>query len=330
MSKTFKPMLAGKTDGKSIRFPKLVSPKLDGVRVVIIGATVLSRKLIKIPNKFVQAKFGKPEYNGLDGELIVGNPTDPNVYTNTMSGVMSIEGTPDVSFNVFDDFSDRPGPESPFSKRLESVIKRTKKFGKKSDVYPVLHVSVNNYEELSDLEQVYVENGYEGIMIRDPDAPYKFGRSTEKQEWLLKLKRFEDSEAVVLDVIEQMQNANKAELDNLGQAKRSSKKSGMVAKGVAGALSVRDLKTGVEFEIGSGFTDIQRAQLWANYTGKSVSYKERVFDESDQRWKTVKVEAKPSGTAVIGSIVKYRFQPAGVKEKPRFPVYLGLRDKRDM
>ena len=45
-----------------------------------------------------------------------------------------------------------------------------------------------------------------GAAWRTPDSPYKCGRSTENEGFLLKIKRFEDSEAVVLDCIEGMSN----------------------------------------------------------------------------------------------------------------------------
>ena len=71
-----KPMLAAKTDGKGLSYPLLASPKLDEVRALIINGVVMSRSFKPIPNAHVQELFGRPEYNGLDGELIVGSPTD--------------------------------------------------------------------------------------------------------------------------------------------------------------------------------------------------------------------------------------------------------------
>lgn len=112
---------------------------------------------------------------------------------------------------------------------------------------------------------------------------------------MLKLKRFEDSEAEVLGIEEEMHNANTAETNELGRTKRSTAKAGLVGKGTMGALIVRDVKTGVEFNIGSGFTAHDRTEAW-----------------------------KP------GELVKYKFFPVGVKDKPRHPVFLGRRSKLDV
>lgn len=48
--------------------------------------------------------LGTPEFNGLDGELIVGNPTDNDVYRNTTSNIMREKGEPKFTFWVFDYF----------------------------------------------------------------------------------------------------------------------------------------------------------------------------------------------------------------------------------
>lgn len=67
-----------------------------------------------------------------------------------------------------------------------------------------------------------------------------------------------------------------------------------------GALLVRDTVTGVEFSIGTGFTQADREELWANRT------------------------------TLVGQFVKYKSFDIGVKDKPRFPVWLGMRNKEDI
>jgi len=96
----FKPMLAGTADLEKLRLPLLGSPKLDGIRAIVIDGVVVSRNLKPIPNRRIQAIFGKNFLNGLDGELIVGDPTAKDAFRQTSSGVMSIEGDPDAMFHV--------------------------------------------------------------------------------------------------------------------------------------------------------------------------------------------------------------------------------------
>src|SRR5690606_40344965 len=132
-----------------------------------------------------------------------------------------------------------------------------------------------------------------GVMLRHPDGPYKHGRSTTKEGWLLKVKRFEDSEAQVIGYSEAQHNANEAKRNELGQLERSSHKAGKVGKQTLGALAVKDLKTGVEFDIGTGFTESQRQLLWAmgdNLMGKVVKYKSQPTDRKSTRLNSSHVE----------------------------------------
>lgn len=283
-----KPMLAAATDGTNLSYPLLVSPKLDGVRALVIDGVVVSRSLKPIPNKYVQELFGKAKYNGLDGELIVGEVTAENVFQATTSGVMSIEGGPNVRYFVFDHYSPLP-----FNERLavaESLAGGC--------VVYVQHSLIKSQAQLLRKEKQYLARGYEGLMARDPAGQYKHGRSTLKQGWLLKLKRFMDSEAKIIAAKELMHNSNEAMTNALGHKERSHKKAGMVSKNMLGAITVVDIESGVEFDIGTGFTEAQRQELW----------------QQD----------------LVGQLVRYKYQLVGVKEKPRFPVFLGFRSEKDL
>ena len=285
-------MLAAKADLATLTYPMMLSPKLDGVRCLIIDGVACGRSLKPIPNKYVQQLFGDPEFSGLDGELIVDSPVAKDVFQKTQSGVMSIEGEPNVKFHVFDDFAHLGG----FSQRINSVMKRVS--GTHLDV--VFQQWVYTAEQVLYYERLCLAHKYEGVMLRDPAGAYKHGRSTTKEAGLLKLKRFEDSEATVVGYTQLMTNTNEAKRNALGHLERSSHKAGMVGAGTLGSLIVKDLKTKVEFDIGTGFTADQRATLW------------KVHDN------------------LLGKIVKYKFQTVGVKDKPRFPVFLGFRAKLDM
>ena len=90
----FKPLLSATIeDTASLRYPVLVSTKLDGIRCLVIDGVACSRNLKPIRNAYIQKCIGKPEYNGLDGELIVGNVFAKDCYLKTNSGVMSVSCT---------------------------------------------------------------------------------------------------------------------------------------------------------------------------------------------------------------------------------------------
>lgn len=288
-------MLAGKYDPAKARFPYLASAKYDGVRATVRDGRLWSRKMELIPNVHVQKMFGCKDLNGLDGELIVGSPVEPNVFGATVSIVMSDEKQNDeVKFFVFDDLSVH---HKPFHERLRNVGLRSID---NSDLIKVFHEEIQSQEALGILEEELVQKGFEGVMLRDPNGVYKFGRSTVRENGLLKVKRFADAEAVITGFEEEMHNSNERIENEMGRAKRSSAKAGLQPKGVLGKLLLRDLKTQVGFGVGSGFTAAQRASLWA------------------------------SRQSLVGRTITYKYQPAGVKDKPRFPVFKGFRDERDM
>ena len=293
----FKPMLSAKADISKLTYPLGASPKLDGIRALIYEGVVYSRTLKPIRNQYVQAVFGKAEYNGLDGELIVGSPTDPDCYRNTNSGVMSADGEPDVYFYVFDLFTG--GKSLSFIKRFKFIQDYIlgEPAGTRLKIVP--HNLIENQEVLEVYEKAVVEMGYEGIMLRDPNAPYKFGRSTQKEGILMKLKRFSDSEAEIIGSFELMHNSNPGIRRSDGVIERSSAKEGMVPTGVLGGFKVRDLKTGVEFEVGTGFSAEERKLYWQ------------------------------SGP-LEGQVIKYKYFAYGEKDKPRHPVFLGFRDEVDI
>lgn len=292
-----KPMKASAvTDLATINYPVMVSPKLDGVRAIVKDGVVLSNSLKPIPNKTVQKLFGVEAYNGLDGELVVGPPTHKDVYRMTTSGVMTRDGTPDVRLFVFDSFINK---DLDYKIRLRQAMDCVKTWGN-SRVRSLRHKMIKNMSDLVDYEMETVNAGYEGVMIRDPYGPYKYGRSTLKEGWLMKLKRFEDSEAMIVGWTELMGNTNEAKTNELGYKARSHQKAGMVGKRMVGALVVRDLKTKIEFEVGTGFKEEDRKDLWI------------------------------TKHTLAGQIIKYRFFPGGIKDKPRFPVFLGFRDPIDM
>lgn len=303
MTQQFRPMLAAPVEKLPIRFPVYISPKIDGIRGVVADSdTILSRKLKPIPNLHVQKCFRQNSLlDGLDGELLVGIATSSSAFLQSTSGLMTHTGSPDFTFWVFDDIV---VGDLPFKRRIEIVHGRVQSINALHKLpfrlEALEHHLVHSMEELIEVEDMWLEMGFEGVMIRDPDGLYKYGRSTEKQGWLLKLKRFEDSEAVITGFVEQVHNANEAKVDALGLTERSSHKANQIPLGTLGALVVRDIHHGWEFEIGTGFTEKQRQEIWDNR----------------HNW--------------LGTLIKYQYFAVGMKDKPRFPSYRGPRHPDDL
>lgn len=287
-----KPLLAYTVESiETVRFPVFASPKLDGIRCLILDGVPVSRTLKPIPNLFIRHQLaGLPP---LDGELICGDPTDPDCFNRTTSAVMSRDGAPRFTFRVFDHFG---AFSDTFPQRLFTAELRVNEA--RADFRPVEMVRqdfIRDAAELAEYEAVQVAAGYEGVMIRDPNGPYKFGRSTAKEGILGKVKRFADAEAEIVGIEELHRNGNAAEINALGLTERSTAAAGLVPAGTLGALIVRAEGFAETFKIGTGYTAAQRDSLWADRA------------------------------SLPGRLVKFKHQPAGAKDAPRFPVFLGFR-----
>lgn len=287
-----RPLLAAKCEVEKLIFPVLVTPKLDGIRALKINGKLVSRSFKEIPNKYIRETFDfLPE--GIDGELMVKNAT---YFNEIQSAVMSRDGEPDDVYFAAFDYVEK-AISRPYYKRVRDLKKwrlplspQQRKLVK--GLYPI---EVRDKAALFEAEEMFLSAGFEGIMLRDPEGPYKCGRSTTKQQILLKLKRFHDAEAVVIGYEERMHNANLLEGDEFGLAKRSHKKENLVGTGVLGALHVR-MPDGNEFYLGSGFDSSTRKRIW---------------------------NAKKS---YMGKHVKYKYQELSKDGIPRFPVFLGFRE----
>jgi DNA ligase-1 len=280
-------------------FPYLASAKIDGIRCIVKDGVALSNTLKPIPNKQVQRMFAHLE--GLDGELVVGPPrmleTDgPGGVFERSSGVlMTKKDIPDedIRFYVFDRWYT---PDVPAISRFNSIYETSK------GLYKIHQVIVKDQQELDMYEESCLEAGYEGVMCRQINSPYKYGRTTEREGYLFKLKRFVDAEAVIIGYEEQMMNNNPKKINELGLSKRGSNQSAMTGKDTLGAFLVKDLKTGVQFSVGNGpgLTHAKRDELW--------SMREDL----------------------IGKYITYTYQECGTQIAPRLPQLKGFRDELDI
>jgi DNA ligase-1 len=180
---------------EAMRFPLLGFFKYDGWRAMGDKKNLLSRKLKPIPNKAVRAKFKAMQ--GFDGELIYGDPTAPDCYHKTESILSTHDAPADgVVFYIFDYF---PMHMMPYEVRRKEMEMRAL-FVKVRDVRFAPQTLLKTPARCACSREGGEGQGYEGIMLRDPQGAYKFGRSTLKEQLLVKVKRFQDSEARILAV----------------------------------------------------------------------------------------------------------------------------------
>jgi DNA ligase-1 len=307
------------TDLSSLRYPLLASEKIDGWRALVCEinwardnipcepkhrqyfdaarfAIVLSASLKPISNWHVQRQLDLPELIGCDGEL-----RSAEQFNETSSAFASHGGQPPFAFFIFDLFDK---PNDPFGSRLLQL--KTRHLPSIDDNTLLIkhpHFEILDSDHLTEFMEAILPPSAEGAVTRDPKGLYKYGRATEKQQWMLKIKPFEDAEAVVVGFEELMHNENDPEVSQLGLQKRSSRKDGKVPSGKLGALICKRLRPGDSqpemeepvFRIGTGFTDADRHYLWAQQGN------------------------------LFGKIVVYKSMKRGVLSAPRHPVFKGFR-----
>lgn len=308
-----KPMLAASllpssvehTDAKileamsKLRYPVLATIKKDGIRALRLNGTLLSRTLKPIPNKSIRERsLILP--GGFDMEL--WNPELS--YEEVESIVMSREHprSDEIQFHVLDWFGKT---DSMFLDTYQGRINNIHYWYEKErccfGIGWSLPIFISRAELLMDYFKVIEQEGHEGICFRTPNSPYKQGRSTLKEQYLVKLCRFHTSECIIEGFLEQEENGNTCTRNATGMMDRSSHKSGKEGKNTLGALLVRDIHTGVEFKIGTGvgLDDRLRKEIWMN---------------------------RPK---YMSTVWMYKFKGGG-KMKPRSPILKGQRKEIDI
>ncbi|MDH5425216.1 MAG: DNA ligase [Gammaproteobacteria bacterium] len=164
-----------------------VSEKLDGVRALWNGQQLISRQgnIIYAPKWFIKVL---PDIS-LDGELWSGRAR-----FDELSGIVrrqkpADEDWGDIYYMVFD----LPGSPLVFSQRLKQLKKIVSEIDVKQ-IQLIKQYRVASHTALHEKLEAMVAQGAEGLMLHAGSSLYKSGRHGD----LMKLKKFDDAEAVVL------------------------------------------------------------------------------------------------------------------------------------
>lgn len=297
MKPFMKPLLATNYDESKLVFPLIAQPKIDGVRGLTIQGRLVGRSLKTHANLFTTALFSKPEYNWLDGELTTFDITSPACCRITTGDINRIVGVPNVVWYVFDDI--RPEClELPYLQRLAALKMRIQNL---PHVEVIESRFIKSLEELLAYDDENLDRGYEGTILRRPDGLYKQGRSTVRSAELLRIKRFVEEEAVVLELEEGEINGNEARTNELGRTERSTHKANMIPNGQLGTMVCRDVKTGEIIRVAAG-----------------------CMPHGDRKYYFKHPED------LLSKTIKYKFFPKGMKDKPRFPTFQTIRAESDI
>jgi DNA ligase-1 len=234
-----------------------LSEKLDGVRAYWNGSHLVSRggNEIAAPQWFLESLPNTP----LDGELWGGKGTFDEV-----SGMVRRsephEGWRKIILMVFE----LPQAKGDFSLRYQKMQRLHAQFGNQYWQVVEQREAPKTLEGLQAMLIKLDSEGGEGFMLKLKSAAYRGGRSDD----LLKVKLNNDAEAQVI-------------AHNKGKGRLAA---------VMGSITV-EMPNGIQFKIGSGFSDVQR-----------------------------------KNPPPVGTIVTYKYNGLTKNGKPRFPVFWRVRE----
>lgn len=232
----------------------LITPKLDGVRCLLINNSVTGLQLFSRQgqpldnfNQLIQEAHNLPTGYVYDGELLLNNKNleSKDLYRETMKIVSSDAEKENIIFNVFDIL-----PVEDFMNGY-SKIKCVDRKNKLKDIFasqyfkyitdvPILYQGTDKSKINLYLDSI-TKNGGEGIMLNVVDSPYECKRS----KGLLKVKKMQTADVKVIGIEE-------------GTGKNIGKVGALKIEfiGPDGKLYLND--------VGSGLTDEDRVYFWDN------------------------------------------------------------------
>ena len=288
-------MLAHKFNEKHVKYPVLVEPKLDGVRVLVIvtpnaehigfytrtGKPLPSLDHLASEIKHLTIEAGYKSVGlVLDGEAVAGqfNKTVGDIRRSAPALDAEIHLFDLLSYEYWDSGEKRIGERIQVRREfLQKAVKSVNvAFGKESKLRVVPQYIVNSLEEIDGIYERIREKGGEGVIVKALDGCYERKRS---RNWL-KIKAEESVDLIITGFFE-------------GTGKYEGQLGGLIC----------DHK-GVEVRVGGGFSDEQRQTLWTNLTS----------DYSTEQ--------------VIGRMIEVGYHEETPDGSLRHPRFVGFRDDK--
>ncbi len=289
----FKTMAANEAKMDKLKFPYLVDPKMDGMRMVFFiyddHEMIMSRGGKEYPQlSFIAEELRRGYGTGVyDGEMLAANWNETihlvKKSVEKMSDEDKVKREKELFFHCFDylpiECANSMEWKKPLVERRVILLKKDEEAKKKdllkalgrTNVKIVPQFVINNEDELNDLYEKFLEQGFEGAMLKDPKGPYV----PKRKDYWLKLKPMKTIDGEITEVV-------------MGTSPRT--------KGILGKFMIL-LENGETTGCGSGFTLAQRAEYWKKR--KSLIGK----------WIEMKVQDDPQKVA-----------------KARFPIFMKIRE----
>jgi DNA ligase-1 len=295
--KTFKPFLLpnDEVDLNKLQYPLLASIKLDGIRAIFMNGELYSRSLKALPNTNLHIKFAHlKEYSKRHNIILDGELYCKSVPFNDLSGIIRSDNQElpdDLAFWCFDLLTQE-------NWSFEERVKQYNKLEGLAHLEKVVQHEVFNKADIDNLFEASLSAGFEGLVLRNPNSKYKFGRATIKENIAYKVKPFITLDAKIIDIKQatEAKEGSEKTINELGYSRTSQKKDDRVLINKASVFVV--LYEGKELGVSIAATDIEKEEIWA--------HKEQY----------------------IGRWIEYKGLLVGSKDLPRHPVFIRYRDDK--
>lgn len=247
--------LANKFTGKEFENP-FYSRKFDGKRMYIMDGTPYSRtnKICSIPPiSHILEQLN--EMNGinsvvLDGECLYFDEMGKEDFQKGISLTSKDNRTEEcknIYYVIFDIIPKEcfvnKKPYIPFKEEYAKILNVLMDENKTSPCYSLIPTKLKNIyiarqdQDIKKLSELRDKNNWEGLMVRDGNKPYEYKRTNN----LLKIKKMQDEE---FDIVGFFEGAGRL-------------------KGTLGGITIK-LPTGEHVDVGSGYSDEDRKNIWNN------------------------------------------------------------------
>ena len=260
-----------KEDLENIKYPVYVQKKLDGFRVTFIpGIGFTSRKGLPIANRLLPAHFNMgnvistaPKLCNTINCVFDGEAYSHKRHFNEIASILSTVDKPipsDIKYHVFnviplDVWNSKQDPGT-YTDQLQ-FFTTLYDIGLGSQIEFIQTVVARCPQTLLDFYNMYLDEGFEGAIVRNPNFSYAWKRLTAKSNTIFKLKPFDHIDAKILGFYEwdgeyETYFADAIEIglyhkDNLPR--------------MLGGLEI-ELEDGVKLKVGSGFKERERIDYW--------------------------------------------------------------------
>jgi len=270
-------------DIKTLQYPLLVSYKLDGIRCIFKDGKMYSRALKQFPNVQLRKRFEHiAKYTLEVGLVFDGELLAKSITFNELSGItrqLDKELPDDLFFYCFDCIIDNDF-NAPFIDRINWI----KRLDITNYVKIVSQHVVDSQEAINNIYDGAIGWGCDGLILRDPNGRYKFGRGTIKEGLIYKMKPFHTFDSKIIGIVQATKVREDAEkkINELGRSVTSKKKDDRILIKKAAAFVV--MYKGKELKVTIAMNDEEKENIWKNpknFIGKYVEYKGMLVGAKD-------------------------------------------------